>query len=41
MRRKILGSKGNEGTLVTINKWHVKGIRKRRMKILVKSEPAI
>lgn len=36
MRRKILGSKGNEGTLVTVNKWYVKGIRKRRIKILVK-----
>lgn len=33
--RKILGSKGLEGTLVSV-KWHAKGIRKRRMKIFVK-----
>lgn len=42
MRRKILGSKGSEETLVTVNKWHLKGIlEKRRMKILVKRIPVL
>lgn len=41
MRRKMLGSRGSEGTLVTVNKWHVKGIRKRRMEMLVMRTPVL
>lgn len=35
IRNKILGFKVFAGALVSV-KWHVKGIRKKRMKILVK-----
>lgn len=41
MRRKILGPKGLEGTVVSVNKCHVKVIGKRRMKILVKGTPIL
>lgn len=42
MRRKILGYKGLEETLVSV-KWHAKRIinRKRRMKVLVKGIPVL
>lgn len=38
--RKILWSKGLDGPPVPV-KWHVKGIKKRRMKIFVEGAPVL